>query len=92
MKANEFTTLEEKLAARPEELKHANITPVLDEHGVKKPRLFYWEEAVDSFVPAPEKVENIVDAEFSFEEGDEITITFKRFDMSDAEMEALPTV
>jgi hypothetical protein len=57
---------------------------------LKKPRLFYWEEAVDAWCLAPEKVENILDAESHFfRHGDEVEIRFKRMDMTDNEMDAL---
>lgn len=58
---------------------------------MKKPRLFYWEEGYDAWVPAPEKVEEILDAEQCFgEHGEEIEIRFKRFDLTDEEIDALP--
>ena len=55
----------------------------------KKPRLFYWEEAADAYVPAPDQVENIIDVE-SLDDGDGWDIRFRRFDMTDAEYENLP--
>ena len=55
----------------------------------KKPRLFYWEEGHDSFVPAPDLVENILDVE-DLDVGEDREIKFKRFDLSDNEMAALP--
>jgi hypothetical protein len=59
--------------------------------GMKKPRLFYWEEGHDAWIPAPDKVEEIIDAEQCLcEHGEEIEIKFKRFDLTDDEMDALP--
>lgn len=57
----------------------------------KKPRLFYWEEGVGAWVPAPDAVEHIVSLDSFFgADDDEIEIRFKRFDMTDAELDALP--
>ena len=58
----------------------------------KKPRLFYYEEAVDGWVPVPELVENIIDVEDSLEDEEVIEIRFKRMDMTDQEMAELPEV
>lgn len=55
----------------------------------KKPRLFYYEEGVNAFVPVPDKVENIVDVNMLCDK-EETEITFKRFNMTDEEMENLP--
>ena len=55
----------------------------------KKKRLFYYEEAVNSYVPAPEKIENIIDMEMlDHEESQEIK--FIVFEMTDEEMDNLP--
>lgn len=57
----------------------------------KRPRLFYYEEAESAWCPAPEKVENIVEAEWNFSPGDApIEIQFKRVDMTDKELFELP--
>jgi hypothetical protein len=57
----------------------------------KKPRLFYWEEAVDAWCPADGmNVDNIIGAENFMDDGEILEIRFKRIDMTDAEMEALP--
>ena len=58
----------------------------------KKPRLFYWEEGVGAWTPAPDKVENIIEAtsHFSGPEDDPVKIVFRRFDMTDEEFAALP--
>jgi hypothetical protein len=56
----------------------------------KHPYLFYYEEGVNSFIPAPDEVENIIDLEHSMELGEEVEIRFMRFDMTDEEFNALP--
>jgi len=57
----------------------------------KKPRLFYYEEAVDAWIPAPDNLENIIALDSHFGSDKEvIEIKFKRLDLSDLEMEALP--
>lgn len=55
----------------------------------KIPRLFYWEEAEDAWVPAPDKVENIIDAS-NLDVGDDIEIRFRVFEFTGAEMNQLP--
>lgn len=59
----------------------------------KKPRLFYFEEACESWTPAPERLENIIEAD-QLDEGPtgELEIRFRRFDMTDEEFDALPEV
>jgi hypothetical protein len=58
---------------------------------VKKPRLFYYDEGYGAWVPAPEKVENLIIADQDFgEDGEEVKITFRRIDMTDGEMAILP--
>lgn len=57
----------------------------------RKPTLFYFEEALNAWVPAPEKVENIIDARDHFsDDGEVITIEFKRIDISEREIQELP--
>ena len=58
----------------------------------RKPRLFYYEEAVDSWIPAPDKVENIIIASEQMDDQEEIEIRFKRFDLTDEEYDNLPEV
>ena len=54
-------------------------------------RLFYFEEAEDAWVPAPDKVESIIDADSHFgQAGETFEITFKRVDMTDKELFELP--
>lgn len=57
-----------------------------------RPRLFYWEEAVDAWVPAPDRVHNIIDAESHFASPDDepFEIRFKRVDLTDKEYAELP--
>jgi hypothetical protein len=59
---------------------------------MKKPRLFYWEEQLDTWcfinekdVPALLELENM-------EEGEEVQLRFMRKDMTDEEVENLPDV
>ena len=58
----------------------------------KKPRLFYWEEAEDAWLPASLAIEdNFAEAEMSMlTDGEEKEIKIKRVDMTDAEYEAMP--
>jgi predicted RNA-binding protein len=57
----------------------------------RKPTLFYYEDALDAWVPAPEKVENMIDARDHFsDDGEVITIQFKRIDISEREIQELP--
>lgn len=56
----------------------------------KRPRLFYWEEAHDAWVPSPDKIENIIDVAFQLEPDEDMEIRFKRVDLTDKEMEDLP--
>lgn len=80
-------TFKEKMKDLPKGACNAGI---LDSHcGVKKSYLFYYEDALDAWCPAPDKVENIVSID-SGDVGDEIEIKFKIVEMSDAEYEAMP--
>ncbi|MCP5014282.1 MAG: hypothetical protein GY938_03255 [Ketobacter sp.] len=55
----------------------------------KKPRLFYLEESIPAWVPAPENIESIV--EVADIELDEVhVIEFRRVDLTDDEYENLP--
>lgn len=55
----------------------------------KKPRLFYYEEAISALTLAPDLVENIIEAD-QLRDGESVEITFKRIDMTDEELGALP--
>lgn len=58
----------------------------------KKPRLFYYEEAEDAWLPASLAIEeNYAEAELSMlEDGEEKAISIKRIDMTDAEFDGMP--
>lgn len=58
----------------------------------KKPRLFYYEEAENCWLPASLAIEeNFADAELSMLDNQEVKdIRIKRIDMTDAEYEAMP--
>lgn len=57
----------------------------------RKPRLFYYEEAVSGWVLAPDRLENIIDvnSDFCSEEDPVVAISFRRYDMTDEEIDAL---
>lgn len=66
------------------------VMAMLNEMERSTARLFYWEETEDAWVPAGElEVCNIVDV-VCLDEGEEIEIRFKRLDMTQAELDALP--
>ena len=54
-----------------------------------KPRLFYYEEAVSAWVPANDSLDGFISLD-ALDPEEEAVIRVKRFDMSDAEMAALP--
>ena len=59
--------------------------------GVQFPRLFYYEDAVDAWIPAPDDIESIISVEDQLcEHGDTIEIQFKRYDMTDSQIDNLP--
>ena len=60
----------------------------------KKPRLFYYEEAENAWLPASLAIEeNFADAELSMLDNEEVKeIRIKRLDMTDAEYEGMPEV
>lgn len=56
----------------------------------KRPRLFYWEDAEDCWCPVADlTVADIVSVDF-IAPGGEITIRFRRIDMTDDEFAAIP--
>lgn len=62
----------------------------------KTPRLFYFDDGVDAFVPVPpdadlETLRALVGFD-SMDNRDECVIRFRRVDMTDGELEALPEV
>ena len=52
--------------------------------------LFYYEDSINAWAPAPDKIEHIISASDQLEEGDTIEIQFKRVDMTDEEIDSLP--
>ena len=58
----------------------------------KKPRLFYYEEAADAWLPAALVIEaNYAEAELSMlDDGEEREVRIRRVDMTDAEYAAMP--
>lgn len=77
------------LTKTPEPKYHKHGCPV--RRGVKFPRLFYLEDAVNSYIPAPDKVKEILNAEDLLRcHGDETEITFRRYDLTDEELDNLP--
>lgn len=63
----------------------------MEDKDKKKPHLFYWEDAEDCWCPAAGlDLENIIDISIFSSHGDEIEIRFKRFDMTDKEINDLP--
>jgi len=57
----------------------------------KKVRLFYYEDAFEAFIPIPDKIELII-AEDQIEDGEVLTIQFKRVDMTDEEFKNLKVI
>jgi hypothetical protein len=55
----------------------------------KHPRLFYYEEAIDAWTPAPDMIENILSCD-RLDNGEDMEISFKRVDMTDEEYDAIP--
>ena len=56
----------------------------------KYPYLFYYEEAVDAWVPAPVTIEHLIVVDDQLENGEEMEIRFRRVDMTDKEINELP--
>lgn len=57
----------------------------------KKPRLFYYDDGVCSWLPCPDRVEDLVDVDI-LGNGETMEVQVKRYDMTDAEFAALPEV
>jgi len=58
----------------------------------KKPRLFYYDEGAEAFVPSPvdeEEMGKLVDLS-DWEPNEEFDVLFKRLDLTDEEMDELP--
>jgi len=60
-----------------------------EDKDIKKPRLFYREDACDCWTPVTEKVEDMISLDL-FEDGEEIEYRFRRFDMTDQEFADIP--
>jgi hypothetical protein len=58
----------------------------------KTPRLFYYSEAVNAWVPIDgnDEISTIIDVEQFSYSGEIIELQFKRFDMSDVEFKNIP--
>ena len=56
----------------------------------KFPTLFYYEEAINSWTPAPDNIEHMLCVEDQLEDGEKIELEFKRIDLTDAEFDAMP--
>lgn len=56
----------------------------------KHPYLFYYEDAVNAWIPAPDKVENMISASDQLDDKEEIEIKFQRVDMTDKQIQELP--
>jgi hypothetical protein len=52
--------------------------------------LFYYEEACDGWIPAPDKISELIDLDQFIYNSEVIEILFKRIDMTDTEFENLP--
>ncbi len=55
----------------------------------KFPYLFYYEDAVDAWVPAPDEIAMIISTT-SLDDKEKISIEFKRIDLTDEEYAAIP--
>ena len=57
----------------------------------KKPRLFYYEEAVEGFVPVENnEISGIIYVDQFGLDGEVIDLQFKRIDMTDTEFDNMP--
>lgn len=56
----------------------------------KKPRLFYFEDALNARCPLPEELEKLLLDWWDLEDGDDIELHIFRHDMTDAEFDAIP--
>lgn len=80
-------TLKEKMDGLPPDF---NVTEILDEHHkVKRKYWFYWEEAVDAWIPAPDDLEAIVGNEDVLDVGFVDEIRLKIVEMTDHEYESM---
>jgi hypothetical protein len=59
-------------------------------YGVEKfSQLFYYEQGLDAWIPAPCDVRSILDLNY-LDNSEIVNIQFKRIDMTDKEMDELP--
>ena len=59
----------------------------------KKPRLFYYEETCEGFVPIIEnEIPGIIDIDRFDNDGEVIELQLKRIDMTDKEFENIPNI
>lgn len=59
----------------------------------KKPRLFYYDEAAEGFIPVENnEVSGIIDVDQFHGDGNVIELKFKRIDMTDTEFNNMPEV
>lgn len=56
----------------------------------KFPRMFYYEEAINAYCPCDFGVIETVASVDQLEDGEEMEIRFKRFDMTDKEFSEMP--
>lgn len=84
------TTLDQKLEGLPKDACNVNV---LDEHClVKRPYLFYYEEALDSWAIAMDDVASIVGVDNFSDDGEEIEIKFRSINMTDFEFHAMTDI
>ncbi len=68
----------------------AEVTQKIELSRIKKPRLFYYEEAENCWMPAPDMLEMLLDLSMFGSDEEVIEIQFKRVDMTDEEFSSLP--
>ncbi len=56
---------------------------------MKKKRLFYYEEAINAWTPAPKELDLIIN-EDNLDDGEEMEIQFRVWEMTDEEFKNLP--
>ena len=59
---------------------------------MRKPRLFYWEDECTAWIPVPENytVKDLICNITDMLDGEFVELCFKRIDLTDDELEALP--
>lgn len=71
---------------------HIMVQAPPNDRTAKIARLMYWEDAEDCWTLAPDLVESIIDVDQFPHDGDEISISFRRMDLSEDEIDAMPQV